>query len=305
MDWLEVALTVMPEAEEALADLLTQFAPEGVSSEPAQVEIISEAEGIARPAGAVTLRAYLPADARLDSVRAELAAALSQIDPAVIRSAPRYTPISQTNWAEAWKVHYQPLRIGRRLMVVPAWLDPPLAPEDVAIRLDPGMAFGTGTHPTTQLCLAAIEQYLLPNQAVLDLGTGSGILSIAAAKLGAGPIVAVDIDSEAVRVARENLAANGVAGRVRLAQGSLAEVLAGQFGQAEFPLVVANILATVLVEMFGRGLAQAVQPSGLLVLSGILATQAHEVRAAFEAAGLQWVAQTQLETWVALVARRA
>jgi ribosomal protein L11 methyltransferase len=304
MDWLEVSLTVRPEAEETLADLLAQFAPEGVSSDPAEVEIVSEAEGIARPAGPVTLHAYLPVDERLETARAELEAAVSLVDPALILAAPHYTPISQTNWAEAWKVHYRPLRVGRRLMVVPVWLNPPLAPDDVPIRLDPGMAFGTGTHPTTQLCLAAIEKFLLPGQAVLDLGTGSGILSIAAAKLEAGPIVAVDVDPEAVRVARENLAANGVADRVRLAQGSVAEVLAGQFGLAEFPLVVANILATVLVDMFGEGLARAVKPGGLIVLSGILASQAGEVRAAFEAQGLKWVARTQLETWVALMAQR-
>ena len=313
MDWLEVSLTVLPEVEEAVADLLAQFAPEGVSSTPAQVEIIAEAEGIARPAGPVTLRAYLPADVTLEAVRARLEAALSQLDPAQVLSFPHYTPISKVNWAEAWKVHYRPFRVGRRLMVVPAWLNPPLAAEDIPLRLDPGMAFGTGTHATTQLCLAAIESHLISGSPVLDLGTGSGILAIAAAKLGAGPILALDIDPEAVRVARENIArdraadkvgANSAELQIRVEQGSLAEVLAGQFGSTAYPLVVANILATALVTMFGQGLARTVSPGGLILLSGILDTQAGEVRAAFEAHGLEFVDQEGLEDWVVIIARR-
>jgi ribosomal protein L11 methyltransferase len=304
MDWIEISLTVAPEAEELTVDLLSQFAPDGVSSTPAQVEIISEPLGIVRPAGPVTVRAYLPAEADLEATRAQVEAALLALDPALVLSAVRYTSVANTNWAEAWKVHFQPLRVGRRLMVVPAWLNPPLRPDDLPIRVDPGMAFGTGTHATTQLCLAALEDYLTPGWPVLDLGTGSGILSIAAARLQSGPIVALDIDPEAVRVARENIAVNGVADRIRVEQGSLAEVLAGQFGSVAFPLVVANILASALVKMFGQGLARTLTPDGLIVLSGILASQADEVRAAFEAAGLTRVAQTQSGEWVALVAQR-
>ncbi len=304
MDWLEVSITVTAEAEEAVADLLTQFAPEGVSSEPSDVEIVSEALGVARPVGPVALRIYLPDDETLAARRAEVEEVLSQLAPEMVVAAPRFTLVSSTYWAESWKVHYQPVRVGRRLVVVPAWLNPPLAPEDVRLTLDPGMAFGTGTHPTTQLSLAAVEAYLQPGQAVLDLGTGSGILSIAAAKLSAGPILALDIDAEAVRVARENAAANGVAGQIRVEAGSVAEVLAGQYGQVEFPVVVANILPSVLVSLFEQGLARCVAPGGCLILSGILDSQIADVQAAGERQGMQFVAQEQRETWVALVARR-
>jgi ribosomal protein L11 methyltransferase len=304
MDWIEVSITVAADAEETVADWLAQFAPEGVSSEATDVEIVSEALGVARPVGPVTLRAYLPADETAEARRAQLEAALSELPPELGTLVPHYTLVSSAYWAESWKVHYQPVRVGQRLVVVPAWLAPPLAPDDVPLRLDPGMAFGTGTHPTTQLCLAAIEAYLRPGQAVLDLGTGSGILSIAAALLSAGPIVALDIDADAVRVARENCAANGVADRIRVETGSLAEVVAGQFGLVEYPLVVANILPSVLAGFFEQGLAQSVAPGGVLILSGILDSQAADLRAAGERQGLQFVAQNQIEMWVALVARR-
>jgi len=304
MDWLELSITVTPEAEETVADWLTQFAPEGVSSEPADMEIVSEALGVARPVGPATLRIYLRDDETLQARRAEVEAALSELAPEMVVTAPRFTLVSSTYWAESWKVHYQPVRVGRRLVVVPAWLNPPLAPDDVRLTLDPGMAFGTGTHPTTQLCLAAVEAYLQPGQALLDLGTGSGILSIAAAKLSAGPILAVDIDPEAVRVARENAAANGVVGQMRVEAGSVAEVLAGRYGQAEFPVVVANILPSVLVSLFEQGLARCVAPGGCLILSGILDSQIADVQAAGERQGMQFVAQEQRDTWMVLVARR-
>jgi ribosomal protein L11 methyltransferase len=202
------------------------------------------------------------------------------------------------------EVNFHPIRIGRRLMVVPAWLDPPLEPEVIPIRLDPGLAFGTGTHPTTQLCLVALERHLTPGTSVLDLGTGTGILSIAAAKVGAGPILALDTDPEAVRVARENIAANRVADKIRVEQGSLAEVLAAQLGMAQTPLVVANILANVIINFFEQGLTQAVTPGGLLILSGILHTQTPEIRARLQWYGLEQLAQEHMEDWVCIIARR-
>ena len=190
-------------------------------------------------------------------------------------------------------------------MVVPAWLDPPLEPEVIPIRLDPGGAFGTGAHPTTELCLKVLERHLKPGTAVLDFGTGTGILAIAAAKLGAGPCLALDIDPEAVRVARANAALNGVAEKVRVEQGSLAEILAGRWGVSQSPFVVANILANVIVGFFEQGLARAVTPGGWLVLSGILRAQTPEIRARLQWDGLELLAQEQQEDWVCLIARRA
>jgi len=323
--WLEVSLTVSPEAAEAVADVLSRFAPEGVAIEATRIET-TPADDEGHAAGPVTVRAYLPvaaplqgADAALEATRAKLEEALWHLGQILPLPAPHYKPVAQTDWSEAWKANFKPLRAGKRLMIVPAWLDPPLGPDDIPIRLDPGMAFGTGTHPTTRLCLAAIERHLRPttatpqgNYAMIDLGTGSGILAIAAAKLqtrpGAslpGSILALDTDAEAVRVARENAEANGVADRIRVEQGSLTEFLAGQFGALQpAGLVVANILARVIVELLRHGLARTVAPAGLLVLSGILDTQAFEVNAALKAEGMTLLAQEHIEDWVAIIARR-
>ncbi|HLE29881.1 MAG TPA: 50S ribosomal protein L11 methyltransferase [Anaerolineales bacterium] len=302
MNWLEVSLTVSGEAAEAVADVFARFAPGGVVHEATQIEVTPDDKG--RPVGPVIVRAYLPADEGLAAARAQLEEALWHLGQILPLPQPQYRPVAEADWSEAWKADFKPIRIGKRLIIVPAWLNPPLAPDDVPIRLDPGMAFGTGTHPTTQLCLAAIERHLQPGTPVIDLGTGSGILAIAAAKLGAGPLLAVDIDDEAVRVAKENAAANGVADHIHIEKGSLAEVLAHQFGMASAPFVVANILARVIVDLLGQGLAQAVTPGGLLVVSGILASQAFEVNAALKTRDLTILAHEHIEDWTAIIARR-
>ncbi|MCC7361024.1 MAG: 50S ribosomal protein L11 methyltransferase [Anaerolineales bacterium] len=301
--WLEVSLTVNGETAEAVADVLARFAPEGVALEATRLETAPDTDET-RPTGDVLVRAYLPVDADLEARRRQLEEALWHLGQILPLPAPNYQPIAETNWSEAWKANFHPMRLGRRLMIIPAWLNPPLEPTDLPIRLDPGMAFGTGTHPTTQLCLLALERHLKPGGRVLDLGTGSGILAIAAAKLGAAHVLGVDIDDEAVRVAGENIVANGVAGQVRIGRGSLAEVLADQYG-AEWrgaPLVVANILARVIVTLLAEGLADTVQAGGRLIVSGILDSQAYQVNAALKMAGLNVLAQEQIDDWVAIIA---
>jgi ribosomal protein L11 methyltransferase len=307
MPWLEVSLTVNGEAAEAVADLLTRFAPDGVAVRPVSVEhILGLTEDEVRVSDDVVVSAYLPADGDLEAKRAQLEESLWHLGQLLPLPSPSYQTVVETDWSESWKANYQPLRIGRRLMIVPAWLDPPLEPTDLAIRLDPGMAFGTGTHPSTMLCLKAIERHLKPGQQMVDLGTGSGILAIAAARLGAGAVLALDIAPEAVRVAGENVVTNGVGDTVRVAKASLAEVLAGQFGPAwlSSPLVVANILASVIIPLLEQGLGTLVAPGGLLVVSGILDKQAYRIIAALQAAGLTLAAEERMEDWVALIARK-
>jgi ribosomal protein L11 methyltransferase len=302
MNWLEVSLTVNGELAEAVADVLARHAPNGVMTEQAVNYNDEEDEGT--PIGPITVRAYLAADEKLEETRQRLEQGLHFLGMIQPLPAPAYTPIADRNWMEAWKERYQPIPIGQRLIIVPAWLESPDAGR-VPIRIDPGMAFGTGTHPTTQLCLDLIEGCSPQAGEVIDVGCGSGILSIAALKLGAARALGVDIDAAAVLASRENALANGIpAESFLLGQGSVAEVLAGSFPIRRAPLVLANILAPVLVRLFDAGLAQLLAPGGSLILSGILAEQAREVLAAAEQHGFRLEMERRSGDWVALVVRR-
>jgi ribosomal protein L11 methyltransferase len=243
--------------------------------------------------------------------------------------APSYKQIADQNWMEAWKQHYKPILIGKRLLILPAWLDSP-EPERIAIKIDPGMAFGTGTHPTTQLCLELMEKYfelchserseesqssesdsslavLAQNDKfinVIDVGCGSGILSIAALKLGAANVLGVDIDAESVKNSRENADTNGIGAELILGQGSVSEILAEKFPFKRAPLVVANILAPVIIRLFDAGLADLMEDNGAIILSGILQEQAQNVVDAAQAKGLRMNDKRQMGDWVALAMSR-
>jgi ribosomal protein L11 methyltransferase len=291
--WLELSLAVDAEVAEAVADLLSQYAPRGVALEPLFDGRLQD-ENVPPPRG-LCVRAYFPADEELETRRKKVEIGLwhlSQIRP---MPQPTYQWIEDQNWAETWKAHYHPIPVGRSLIVQPSWI--PLEPTSrKPILLDPGLAFGTGAHPTTRLCLAALEDYLRPDQIVIDLGCGSGILSIGAAVLGAGRVLALDIDREAVRVARGNVERNGMSGTVRVEEGGLEAV-----GQLRPHLLVANILAGVLTEMMAKGLAQSVRREGLLILSGILDTQSAGVLEAARLRGWEAMDIRQEDDWQALV----
>ncbi|MEW5830513.1 MAG: 50S ribosomal protein L11 methyltransferase [Chloroflexota bacterium] len=308
-NWLEVSLTVNGELAEAVADVLARFAPNGVTTEQG-VEFLDD-EDLGSPSGPVTVRAYLPADERLEETRQRLEESLYYLGMIQPIPAPTYTPIADQNWMEAWKARYQPIPIGERLIIVPAWLESP-DPSRVPIRIDPGMAFGTGTHPTTQLCLEFVESFFddgskianpeIVNRKsdVIDVGCGSAILSVAALKLGASRALGVDIDEASITASRENAEANRVADKLLLGLGSVDEILAGQFEFRQAPLVLANILAPVLVRLLEAGLGELVAPGGVLVLSGILDHQAESVIEAAQAQNLGLVEQRQIGDWVAL-----
>jgi len=320
MNWLEVSLTVNGELAESVADVLARFAPNGVMTEQGVKFNDEEDEGTAT--GPITVRAYLEVNDQLEETRHKLEESLFYLGMITPVPTPTYKQIPDQNWMEAWKLHYKPILIGQRLLILPAWLESP-DPNRIPIKIDPGMAFGTGTHPTTQLCLELMENHFenweseirnrkpsndsrisIPEYRVIDIGCGSGILSIAAIKLGANKVLGVDIDIESVKNSRENADVNEVGEELILGQGSVSEILAGQFGFKSAPLVVANILAPVLIRLFEAGLADLVEPQGEIILSGILDHQKESVIEAGQAKGLKRGEVGQINDWVAISMKR-
>lgn len=304
-NWLEVSLTVNGELAEAVADVLARYAPNGVMTEQAVRFNDEEDEGT--PVGDITVRAYLPADESLEETRQKLEESLYFLGMIQPLPAATFSPVEDQNWMEAWKTRYQPIPVGKRLIIVPVWMDSP-EPERISIRIDPGMAFGTGTHPTTQLCLALMETLFDESaghnspEAVIDVGCGSGILSVAALKLGSKIALGVDIDEASIKNSRENAENNGIpADQFLLGLGSVAEVKAGRFAFNQAALVLANILAPVLIRLLGAGMADLMTPGGAIILSGILEHQAADVAAAAERCGLKPAARKQIADWVALL----
>jgi ribosomal protein L11 methyltransferase len=308
MNWLEVSLTVNGELAEAVADVLARFAYSGVMME--QGVKYTDEEDAGTPTGPITVRAYLEMNDQLEETRQKLEESLYYLGRIQPLPAASYKEIADQNWMEAWKQHYKPILIGERLVILPAWMDSP-DPNRIAIKIDPGMAFGTGTHPTTQLCLELMEQFLTQSsivnrkpEIVIDVGCGSGILSIAALKLGAKSALGVDIDAGSIVNARENAAANQVGDELILEVGSVQEILDGRFAFCKAPLVLANILAPVIVRLFDIGLANLIEKDGAIILSGILQEQAQSVIEAAQAKGLRMNERKQMGDWVALTMSR-
>ena len=325
MNWLEVSLTVNGELAESVADVFARFAPNGVMTEQGVKFLDEEDEGTAT--GPITVRAYLEVNDQLEETRQKLEESLFYLGMITPVPTPVYKQIADQNWMEAWKQHYKPILIGERLLILPAWMESP-NPERIAIKIDPGMAFGTGTHPTTQLCLELMEKvfdschserseesqgrvedsslttFAQNDINVIDVGCGSGILSIAALKLGATKVLGVDIDEESVKNSRENADTNGVGAELILGVGSVSEILDGTFAFKQAPLVVANILAPVIIRLFDAGLADLIEGNGSIVLSGILFEQEQNVIEAGQAQGLRLNERRQIGDWVALTMNR-
>lgn len=323
MKWLEFSVTTDSEAAEAVAELFNRYAQGGAVIE-LPLDCFEQDLPTSSPPSSVIVKAYLPLDGTAQgNVSTEEAQRrlreglwhLAQIWPI---PEPVITPLEEENWVDAWKQHFHLLRIGQRILIVPAWEAHEPDAGDVVIRLEPGMAFGTGLHPTTRLCLQALETYLATGCTALDVGTGSGVLAIAAAKLGARSVLAIDADPVAVSVAQENVILNAVADRVTLRHGSLPGgattgwgLMAGGAGSemylvetGQFDLVLVNILARVIIGM-APALSARLAPTGQLMAAGLIEDQESEVEAAFQAAGIEIVERTQEQDWVCLVAQRA
>ncbi|BAS28489.1 50S ribosomal protein L11 methyltransferase [Limnochorda pilosa] len=291
--WVRVDLEVAAEAEEAAAEGLRSLGAGGT-------------EHGAPQDGKVTVSAHFPQEdaARVGAGLEELLGRLASSGLQSWAPRLRQEEVDGADWAEGWKRFFHPLRIGA-IWIRPSWeaADPP--PGTRPIVLDPGLAFGTGTHPTTRLCLEALQRHLHPGDLVIDVGTGSGILAMAAALLGARRVVACDIDPVAVRVARANVEQNRLQWAVEVLEGSVgaADTLLRRERSAGARLVVANLLTSILAELAGP-IAGLMAPRGLLLASGIAAGQEGEAHAALEGAGLRVQETETAGGWCLLAAER-
>jgi ribosomal protein L11 methyltransferase len=328
MSWLELSVEIEQEAIESVTELFAQIGyNQGVAIDQPFIGSPDGPEYTIDAARSVLVRTYIPLDEHAEEARARLEQGLWALGMMRPVGELQVKQLEEEDWANAWKAHYPIRRIGERFVIVPSWLEYTPQPGDLVLNLDPGMAFGTGLHPTTQLCLQLLERYVEPNARTLDLGCGSGILAIAAAKAGAQPVLAIDNDPIAVQATAENVERNDVGAIITTVEGSLgpgAELghwLGSDWAikqraaharpdgpvafepEAEFNLIAANILANVHV-LLAPYLHRALKPGGTLVTSGIIADRETDVAAAFETAGLEPIERLQVGDWVALVHRR-
>ena len=296
MYWLEVSVVVDGEGAEAVAEMLRPYAyGNGVVLE--QRGDASKADPNALEPE-VTVKVFLPEDQDTVGLRRKIEESLYHLGRLYPIPAPQFRKLVEEDWANAWRKHYQPFRVGKRLWIRPSWMKAEDSePGDIVIAMDPGMAFGTGLHPSTQMCLQQLEALVEPGMKIMDVGTGSGILALGAAALGCQVIVANDIDPDACEIARGNIRKNGFEERISVTELPLASL------PGSYDLVVANILAEEnvrLKEQFMMHLAGG----GWLVLSGILKEKEILVRQGFQGLPLEHISTRYADEWVCLVFRR-
>ena len=298
MRWLQFSADVASGDAETVTELLGRFGQGGVAIEE-EVTWGSAEEPLPGSRRRARVSIFLPSDDCLPVKRSQLEEALTHLalqEPVELFQR----EIEEQQWETAWRKHYKTLKVGERLIIKPAWEEYQAEAGEVVIELDPGMAFGTGQHATTRLCLVALERFLRPGAKVLDLGTGSGILAIAAAKLGAASVLALDINSAAVTVARSNIEANGFAHLVVVEGGTLP--WSHGAWQGSFDLVAANIIADVIEEL-AHPLTHALKAKGVLIAGGIIRERLDEVVERLEGAGVSVIDILAEGEWRTIVAQ--
>ena len=293
--WLEVSFTLPGEQAEVVAEILNRYAYQGV---------VIERDTENRKKDIVKVFAYLTEDAELNTKKQEIEKAVFYLDKILPVPAPTYRQIVDEDWMASWKKFYKPLEVGQKLIIIPAWFSQKGEISRIPIRINPGMAFGTGTHPTTQLSLELLEKYVQPGTEMIDIGCGSGILSIAGILLGASHSTAVDISEAALLSTKENLELNGVKDQVETGLASVREIREGHFSRKQVPLVVANILLKILEELFDLGMGDLVSDQGILLLSGILDDQVAEIKEKAKSKGFTCIEQITQGDWCGLAFRK-
>ena len=310
--WLEVSVKVKHETEEVTAEILREAGARNgvVIEDPVLYETVRQSLPFElcdplpeqTDLSVVTVTAYYPEDGelqeRLQRIETEFKAVEERIGSFRVGST-LFRKVTETDWSDEWKQYFHVTRVGKHIVVKPSWEDYEPEADDIVLELDPGMAFGTGTHPTTCLVLEAMEKIIHPDATVFDVGTGSGILAMTAAKLGARNIKAVDIDGVAVRTARENIGRAGLADRIEVRQGDL---LHGTEGKAD--VIVANILADIIILLL-PDIPGKLKEGGLFFASGIIENYQQDVTEAAEKVGLRVKEVTRIKDWVGLLMGKA
>ncbi|HZQ08653.1 MAG TPA: 50S ribosomal protein L11 methyltransferase [Anaerolineae bacterium] len=297
MDVLELSIRADAESAEALAAALNEYAYGGAVIEQVVTPEQGERLDAARP---FTVRAFLLNDETAAEKRRQMEAAVWALGMLRPLGELEVRTLAEEDYADAWKKFYTVLHVGSRIVIKPSWLDYDAQPHELVIELDPGMAFGTGLHPTTRLCLAALEKYVMPGVEMLDVGTGSGILAIGAAKLGAANVDARDIDPIAVETATKNVAASQWQDVIRVTRGSVE----WEPEPKRYDLILANIFADTIAEL-APALVQHLKANGVLIASGILVERAYLVEDAMREQKMELIEKQQEDDWLVMVYRRA
>ena len=311
MKWSEIAIHTTHEATEAVANILHEAGASGVviedSAEPDRIHEDRYGEIYALdkndfPVDGVIVKAYLPVNSFLiETVKdiSQFIEGLTEFGLDIGKNAIQTNEIDEEDWATAWKQYYHPVKISGRFTIVPTWEEyEPVESDELIIELDPGMAFGTGTHPTTVMCLQALEKYVKPGNSVVDVGTGSGVLSIGAALLGASHIHALDLDEVAVVAAKENILLNKVNEKVTVTHGNLLDSV-----KEPADIIIANILAEVILS-FSQDAYDILPQDGLFIVSGIIGQKRDLVKDDLINKGFDIVESVLMEDWVAIVAQK-
>ena len=311
MNWLEVSVNTHSESVEVVSSILIELGSKGVSIEDPQdyyqltdeqLEWLKVQQKDLYETDTVIVKGYFQPSQWSKDSDVLLHEKLEEIKVYGLQTGPlsvQVKEVGEEDWANAWKQYYFPVSVTRFLTVVPSWVDYEKEQDDeLLIELDPGLAFGTGTHPTTQLSLTALEQTIRGNESVLDVGTGSGVLSIASKLLGASKVTAFDIDEMATRVAKENIALNPTIGEIEVYENNL---LVGVDQKSD--LIVANILAEILLQM-PEDAYRNLNDDGRLILSGIIESKANEVKEAYEKAGFTLVERMIMREWNCFIMKK-
>lgn len=311
MKWSEISVHTTHEAVEAVSNILHETGASGV--------VIEDSEFLTRewdcshgeiyqlspedfPTEGVIVKAYLPNDGDIAKIIEEIQLSIDKLvefDIPIGKGEVAISEVDEEDWETAWKKYYKPIRISERMTIAPVWEQYQAKSDDeLVIELDPGMAFGTGTHPTTTLCARSLEKYVRPGDRVIDVGSGSGILSIAAARLGAKSVLALDLDEIAVKSTKMNVELNGLSDTIEAKQNDLLHGIG-----EPVDLIVANILAEIIVRC-AQDARRLLVNDGLFIASGIIVEKETIVREAMIQAGFDIVERSELENWVSIVAKK-